>query len=523
MLRSARRGRPGTSPRRPRRAPAPRAEPAPPPPRAAAALSCSPRPPLPSPEGSAAAAAAPRRARALLLPRAPASRPGLRPRVPPLRRQPTARRAAAARSEMSAVLRELLRVSEKAADIARACRQQEALFQLLIEEKKGGEKNKKFAVDFKTLADVLVQEVIKQSVEDKFPGLGKKVLGEESNEFTNDLGEKMIVRLCPTEEETAELLSRVLGGNKLASEALARVVHQDVTFGDPALDAVEVDIPQDTLGIWVDPIDSTYQYIKGSADIKSNQGIFPSGLQCVTILIGVYDLHTGVPLMGVINQPFVSQDLNTLRLRGTETRCVVIRLENNVSNTDECDRLPLPTEKLSSTGGKDSATGAFLTRGPTSIRFSFPTPKERVVTRRAEGRKTPARRASARTGFQPSSARVRRTASEPPWRVCVASACSRRPGPATRASALSKAWLTCTSSRTTPRSSGTRAPLTPSCGPWAGGWWISAGACGRPPGRRATGRSCCTTRETKGPPAWIAGPTRADWWPTGPRSSWRRS
>ncbi|XP_032210083.1 inositol polyphosphate 1-phosphatase isoform X2 [Mustela erminea] len=428
MLRSARRGRPGTSPRRPRRAPAPRAEPAPPPPRAAAALSCSPRPPLPSPEGSAAAAAAPRRARALLLPRAPASRPGLRPRVPPLRRQPTARRAAAARSEMSAVLRELLRVSEKAADIARACRQQEALFQLLIEEKKGGEKNKKFAVDFKTLADVLVQEVIKQSVEDKFPGLGKKVLGEESNEFTNDLGEKMIVRLCPTEEETAELLSRVLGGNKLASEVLARVVHQDVTFGDPALDAVEVDIPQDTLGIWVDPI-----------------------------------------------------------------------------------------------GGKDSATGAFLTRGPTSIRFSFPTPKERVVTRRAEGPKTPARRANARRGFQPSSARVRRTASEPPWRVCVASACSRRPGPATRASAWSKAWLICTSSRTTPRSSGTRAPLTPSCGLWAGGWWISADACRCPPGRRATGRSCCTTRETKGPPAWIAGPTRADWWPTGPRSSWRRS
>jgi hypothetical protein len=68
---------------------------------------------------------------------------------------------------MSEVLRELLRVSEKAANIARACRQQEALFQLLIEEKKGGEKNKKFAVDFKTLADVLVQEVIKQNMESK--------------------------------------------------------------------------------------------------------------------------------------------------------------------------------------------------------------------------------------------------------------------------------------------------------------------------------------------------------------------
>ncbi|XP_042850843.1 inositol polyphosphate 1-phosphatase isoform X2 [Panthera tigris] len=202
---------------------------------------------------------------------------------------------------MSDILRELLRVSEKAANIARACRQQEALFQLLIEEKKEGEKNKKFAVDFKTLADVLVQEVIKQNMENKFVFIP---------------GEKIILRLCPTEEETVELLSKVLNGNKLASEALAKVVHQDVTFTDPTLDSIEISIPQDILGIWVDPIDSTYQYIKGSADIKSNQGIFPSGLQCVTILIGVYDLQTGVPLMGVINQPFVSQDLNTLRWKG---------------------------------------------------------------------------------------------------------------------------------------------------------------------------------------------------------------
>ncbi|XP_016071876.1 PREDICTED: inositol polyphosphate 1-phosphatase [Miniopterus natalensis] len=150
----------------------------------------------------------------------------------------------------------------------------------------------------------------------QFPGLGKRIFGEESNEFTNDLGEKIILRLCSTEEETVELLSKVLNGNKLASEALAKVVHQDVTFTDPTLDSVEITIPQDTLGIWVDPIDSTYQYIKGSADVKSNHGIFPSGLQCVTILIGVYDVQTGVPLMGVINQPFVSQDLNTLRWKG---------------------------------------------------------------------------------------------------------------------------------------------------------------------------------------------------------------
>ena len=81
-----------------------------------------------------------------------------------------------ARFRMSDILRELLRVSEKAANIARACRQQEALFQLLIEEKKEGEKNKKFAVDFKTLADVLVQEVIKQNMENKVRKVAAKVI-----------------------------------------------------------------------------------------------------------------------------------------------------------------------------------------------------------------------------------------------------------------------------------------------------------------------------------------------------------
>ncbi|XP_074071600.1 inositol polyphosphate 1-phosphatase isoform X2 [Macrotis lagotis] len=150
---------------------------------------------------------------------------------------------------MSEILRELVYVSEKAANIARACRQQESLFQLLIEEKKEGEKNKKFITDFKTLADVLVQEVIKQNMGNKFPGLENHIYGEESNEFTNEL-------------------------------------------------------------------DSTYQYIKGSADIKPNRGIFPCGLQCVTILIGVYDRQTGVPLIGVINQPFASQDVKTLRWKG---------------------------------------------------------------------------------------------------------------------------------------------------------------------------------------------------------------
>ncbi|KAM8933500.1 inositol polyphosphate 1-phosphatase [Pelodytes ibericus] len=217
---------------------------------------------------------------------------------------------------MSDILQELLRASEKAACIARACRQEDTLFQLLIEEKKEGEKNKKFLTDFKTLADVLVQEVIKHDIGKKFPGLEKNIAGEESNEFTNELGEKIIVKVCATEEETAKLLQKVLDNNETAAKALARVVHQDVLLSDPALSAVSVKIPLSNIAMWVDPIDSTYQYIKGSSDIKPNKGIYTKGLQCVTVLIGVYLIDTGLPIMGVINQPFATQEPKTLRWKG---------------------------------------------------------------------------------------------------------------------------------------------------------------------------------------------------------------
>ncbi|XP_072334416.1 inositol polyphosphate 1-phosphatase-like isoform X2 [Scyliorhinus torazame] len=150
---------------------------------------------------------------------------------------------------MSEFLSALVYASEKSANIARACKQEETLFQLLVQEKKGNEKNKKFVSDFKTLADVLVQEVIKHDIGKKFPGLEDYIFGEESNQFTNSL-------------------------------------------------------------------DSTFQYIKGYADEKPKDGIYSKGLQCVTILIGVYNRSSGLPIMGVINQPFVTRDPDSLRWRG---------------------------------------------------------------------------------------------------------------------------------------------------------------------------------------------------------------
>ena len=40
--------------------------------------------------------------------------------------------------------------------------------------------------------------------------------GEESTEFTNTLGEKIRVKVCPTIEETSLLLSRVLDGRQVS-------------------------------------------------------------------------------------------------------------------------------------------------------------------------------------------------------------------------------------------------------------------------------------------------------------------
>ncbi|XP_030065806.1 inositol polyphosphate 1-phosphatase isoform X2 [Microcaecilia unicolor] len=150
----------------------------------------------------------------------------------------------------------------------------------------------------------------------RFPGLEHNISGEESNHFTNELGDVITVKVCPTEEETAALLNQVLNGKMVAAEVLARVVHQDIPITDPVLDAVKLEVPQSTLGIWVDPIDATYQYIKGCGDSAPIHGIYSHGLQCVTILIGVYDLSTGVPVMGVINQPFALQDPKSSRWEG---------------------------------------------------------------------------------------------------------------------------------------------------------------------------------------------------------------
>jgi inositol polyphosphate 1-phosphatase len=62
-------------------------------------------------------------------------------------------------------LTQLLITSEKAASVARTCRKNDRLRSLLVEEKGAVKKNACFVADFKTLADVLIQELIRYDLE----------------------------------------------------------------------------------------------------------------------------------------------------------------------------------------------------------------------------------------------------------------------------------------------------------------------------------------------------------------------
>ncbi|KAG7477425.1 hypothetical protein MATL_G00069550 [Megalops atlanticus] len=217
---------------------------------------------------------------------------------------------------MAELLRLLLRVSEKAANVARVCRQEAPLFELLVQEKTGEDKNKKFVQDFKTLADVVIQEMIKHDVGAQFPELKGFIHGEESNKFENGLGESITVTVCETEEETAALLATVLDGDRTAAALLATAIHQDLQLVDQAAESLELPLRPHELGIWIDPIDATSQYIEGREEKVPEGELCTSGLQCALVLIGAYHRATGEPVMGVINQPFAHRDSSDQRWRG---------------------------------------------------------------------------------------------------------------------------------------------------------------------------------------------------------------
>ncbi|XP_060516681.1 inositol polyphosphate 1-phosphatase [Cylas formicarius] len=256
-------------------------------------------------------------------------------------------------------LKALLIVSEKAANIARRIREDELLFRLLVEKKDNDEANPRFVEDFKTLADVLIQEMVKHDIKEQFPGIGQRICGEESNEFRNQLGEKIKVEIKPNLEETSSLLSKVLNGDTETADILATEVHKTISLDEvnATLPVRDFDLNIERVGIWIDPIDATFEYING-VEKGCDKGIYLSGLNCVTILIGVFDQETGKSIIGVINRPFHKDTSSQRCIWGVALNCTTNLSPFVVANTKASTNViclsssesPAIKEKLKSAG-----------------------------------------------------------------------------------------------------------------------------------------------------------------------------
>lgn len=215
---------------------------------------------------------------------------------------------------------ELLRIvalaSERAAVLAREFRADPTLVQLLVQRKEDKSVNGAVFQDVKTLADVLIQELVRKSIADHFPEMEEYVVGEESAVFQMRTGKEHILRVCDTREATQALLEAILGdGLDPGSEQLALAQKLALVLAEVAHEPIEMhmDFPEITstfdpmqTGVWIDPIDCTSAFVKGRCAIPTPYApiLTSDALPAVTVLIGAFDRRTGQPLLGVVNQPF---------------------------------------------------------------------------------------------------------------------------------------------------------------------------------------------------------------------------
>eukprot|EP01103_Thecamoeba_quadrilineata_P019248 TRINITY_DN7704_c0_g1_i1.p1 TRINITY_DN7704_c0_g1~~TRINITY_DN7704_c0_g1_i1.p1 ORF type:complete len:391 (+),score=75.78 TRINITY_DN7704_c0_g1_i1:87-1259(+) len=217
------------------------------------------------------------------------------------------------KQKIAPLVRVLAQLSEKAAAIARFCRNEKDSFESMVELKEA-DKNVRFLKDFKTIADVLIQEFVKKEILDHFPFHPDSILGEEINSFKNSKNENFPITIGSSSDETYQCLSQILDTNLPFARKLADICHFPISSIltpdiqaklDSSLKVLEnVEYFPSDLGICLDPIDGTNEYVTGKFITESDSGIYLQGLNVVTVLLGVYDKSTGDPIAGIVNQPF---------------------------------------------------------------------------------------------------------------------------------------------------------------------------------------------------------------------------
>lgn len=100
------------------------------------------------------------------------------------------------------------------------------------------------------------------------------------------------------------MLRKVLDSNDEAANELTNEIYKVIDTKEVLSISDDVDINLDDVGIWIDPIDGTAEYIKGVDEPTEFTNIKKSGLECATVLIGAYFKSTELPIIGVVCCPF---------------------------------------------------------------------------------------------------------------------------------------------------------------------------------------------------------------------------
>ncbi|CAF1667419.1 unnamed protein product [Rotaria magnacalcarata] len=222
-------------------------------------------------------------------------------------------------------LYELCVSSEKAACIARHIRFMHSDFNSMIQEKKLDANHQHLTADYKTLADVIIQEVIKRDLGMIYPVLTHHIYGEEDGSLKlNSTDEKIVIDVSGSQQDILNLLKKLFDNKSTESiEKLAEIVSSstNIVLTEQCKQSFEqiphnISIDLSTIGIWIDPVDGTQQYINGTDGIiDSGTGIMQDGLPTALVLIGCFDRTNGHAIVGVINRAF-DEKIDNYRWKG---------------------------------------------------------------------------------------------------------------------------------------------------------------------------------------------------------------